>query len=484
MRIPCVILGSILLASCGREGRSSYASPDEPLAEGVAISGLWFNQGASHVLRDLRYGKPFGQPAVVQDRAGLLTVGLDVEPDWEPRDLVAVLQFDGVRGIRREVHDLYVEADGFQGFPDDTFDFDVPAHLVAEASHFTVTLHEYDPDDRVETDNPDARFDLRDEPWTVRETGSITVRLIPVQYDADGSGRVPDTSPAQLQEYEQALRGMYPVTDVRIEVGDTLPWGSVLQPSGAGWSTLLTRMSDLRASESLHPNTYFYALFEPASTEEAFCGMGCVLGLSPVGTLQDASTRASIGLGYTGRLSADTMVHEIGHAHGREHAPCGQGVASIDPAFPHSGARLGTWGWNITTGELYDPNQTTDMMGYCSPIWVSNYTWFHLSDRVRSLEQQGESFERSTPREYRRFAVETDGSVVPVGPARLLPRSGAPLRTVQLDDARGAREIGAHWVPFVDLPAVDGVQPGMLLVESGADWDPDSRLALVPGPRD
>ena len=40
---------------------------------------------------------------------------------------------------------------------------------------------------------------------------------------------------------------------------------------------------------------------------------------------------------------ADTAAHELGHSHGRNHAPCGMGLdpSSIDPAYPHDGGKIG-----------------------------------------------------------------------------------------------------------------------------------------------
>ena len=44
-----------------------------------------------------------------------------------------------------------------------------------------------------------------------RPVGPLRVLLVPLRYDADGSGRLPDTSPAQLQAFHDALLAMFPV---------------------------------------------------------------------------------------------------------------------------------------------------------------------------------------------------------------------------------------------------------------------------------
>ena len=85
-------------------------------------------------------------------------------------------------------------------------------------------------------------------------------------------------------------------------------------------------------------------------------------GLSPVVTNPtDSASRGSVGLGFTGDGSAGTMAHEVGHAHGRSHAPCG-GASGVDPGFPYSGGAIGTWGYSAATKQLMDPAQTKDVM--------------------------------------------------------------------------------------------------------------------------
>ncbi len=464
----CTALLGLALATAGCGERAEPAaslSPDAPLAEGVQMRTITFNQGASHVLRDTRYGKPFGQPFVVQDREGLLRLMLDVDEEvWEPRTIAAVVDFEGTRGAERFVHTLTVEGDSLQGDLDSTFDIPIPGRLVHEGSFYTVSLHEVDA--RVDEDAPrptpteeDPWFDLREEPWDVQPTGTMHLRIIPVLVQ----GRAPDTSTAQINAFTDAMRGMYPVSDIRVEVGEPVSWGSALGPSGSGWSSLLAEISSLRAAETdLAPNTYFYGLFAPADSADEFCaGGGCVLGLSNFGTLRDVDTRASIGVGWNGALAVETMVHEVGHAHGREHAPCG-GAQGVDPGFPHSNARLGTYGYDITSGELVDPSSAADMMGYCSPIWVSDYTWFNLAQRTAALnEPVPVAMSAVQPRYWQRYAVELDGSVVPIGEPTLRRRAPTGTdRTIVVEDARGTRTETAAWFPSSHLPGA-----GMLMLE-------------------
>src|SRR4029079_14363205 len=83
-------------------------------------------------------------------------------------------------------------------------------------------------------------------------------------------------------------------------------------------------------------------------------------------------------------IAWETSVHEIGHTHGRDHSPCG-GAAGADPSYPYQGAIIGKWGYNLLTQQLYNPNNVTDVMGYCQPIWVSDFTFKGFFDRIKAV---------------------------------------------------------------------------------------------------
>ena len=75
-------------------------------------------------------------------------------------------------------------------------------------------------------------------------------------------------------------------------------------------------------------------------------------------------------------------MHELGHNHGREHAPCG---VSGDANYPYNGGSIGVYGYDLLTGQLFSPNEHADMMSYCDPTWISDYNFLALFDRVRSV---------------------------------------------------------------------------------------------------
>jgi hypothetical protein len=93
-----------------------------------------------------------------------------------------------------------------------------------------------------------------------------------------------------------------------------------------------------------------------------------------------------VGLGWFNRPSHTTelVAHELAHNMGRLHAPCG-GAAGPDPAYPHPGGSIGTYGHDLYTWSLSGtgtPTQyatgTGDLMSYCTPPWISDYTYLGL----------------------------------------------------------------------------------------------------------
>jgi hypothetical protein len=127
---------------------------------------------------------------------------------------------------------------------------------------------------------------------------------------------------------------------------------------------------DMRDADAPPANVYYYAAFAPAATLSGYCrsGSGCVTGTTPIGL------PVSVGVGFTGDASAGTLAHEVGHAHGLKHAPCGT-TDDVDPNFPDPQGTIGSWGYDSLQKVLIDPTNHADMMGYCDPEWISDYDY-------------------------------------------------------------------------------------------------------------
>ena len=314
----------------------------------------------------------------------------------------------------------------------------------------------------------------------VMKSGTLKIVVVPVKYNADGSGRTPDVSAAQLARYKQTFMARYPAETVDITARAPWSYSSAIYANGNGFSAVLNAVTNLRKTDGVASDVYYYGALAPTSSFNSFCGGGCVTGLSTVvDSPQTSFLRASVGVGYTGDDSVNTAAHEVGHAHGRNHAPCG-GASGVDPDFPYSGASIGTWGYDIFAKTLLSPSVGHDMMGYCDNEWVSDYTYTALFDRIASLNGNpvsgatgqtaaGSGNFQSTAEvagpggTFRMANVAADGSVTWTNEIELdqEPTAGKSL-TATFTGANGTT-VGthtAHFYPYDHLPG------GVLVVPS------------------
>jgi hypothetical protein len=446
-------------SEAGGEGGTDTSDGSIPMGAPVtnlAIAKVSINQGVEVTLNLNGDDVTNLNTQLVRGRHALVRVFVAPLGGWQPREVQAVLTLEGTQGTRRYESILDVSAVSTDGNLDSTFTFEIPSEDLPSDQSMSVSLHELG----------DASFE-GDASWSTwpsegvyaaafTPVGPLRITLVPIQYDADGSGRLPDVSEAQLQIYEDLMLGMYPVPSVEITVADPFPWGGEIAASGQGWQQLLTAIVGLRGALGLGADEYIYGLFNAAETFNGFCSFGCVAGLSLLAPNPgDAMARSSIGMGFTGQDSALTLAHEVGHAHGREHAPCMLLGQPSDPNYPYSNAVLGVWGWDMPNGALKEPNANTDIMGYCKPNWISDYTFDGLLTRSVAVNQAGMGDELPL-REWSSTWVDEQGVVGTISTQMLgLPENtGARSHALRYLDGEGAvvREDQARFYPTDHLP--------------------------------
>jgi hypothetical protein len=172
-----------------------------------------------------------------------------------------------------------------------------------------------------------------------------------------------NVSGATQESFLNDLKKILPVgaydADVRLPYTTTAP---ALQSdnANAAWGTVLSELLALRFTDG--STRYYYGVVK-TTYSSGVAGSGYVGG----------SARTALGWDHLPSGSS-VMAHEIGHNLSRQHAPCG-GVASPDPAFPYVGGKIGVWGLDLVGLILKSPLTYIDLMGYCSPAWVSDYSW-------------------------------------------------------------------------------------------------------------
>lgn len=194
-----------------------------------------------------------------------------------------------------------------------------------------------------------------------------------------GTGNV---TVGNLDQWVARLAKMFPIGSVEVTLGATFTSSVVLGSDGTGWSTLLTELAakhQLDASSLGGSDRYYYGALS-VDYGSGVAGLGYV----PSSPSSSFYYRTAIGWdktsGYSdGGLFPEVFAHEVGHNMGRPHSPCGS-VASSDPAYPHAGGYIGVWGYDSVFNALHSPFTDKDIMGYCTPNWVSDYVYKQILD--------------------------------------------------------------------------------------------------------
>jgi hypothetical protein len=200
----------------------------------------------------------------------------------------------------------------------------------------------------------------------VRNLGPFKATIVPVTYTG---GIAPDSNPdpslLNASLYDD-FKAMMPVADsLDVQVAGPVSFSQTRVGGGdnAWWSNLLDLIDTTRGAS----DRYHYGLVNPKYTNSELM-MGVIAGIGFIGA--PSATGLDVAFG-----AKSTAAHEVGHNFGRNHAPCnvsGPGWPN-DPKY--AGGKIGVWGLDLRTTTLKDPTVITDLMGYCSNVWISDFTY-------------------------------------------------------------------------------------------------------------
>jgi hypothetical protein len=209
----------------------------------------------------------------------------------------------------------------------------------------------------------------------------LDIKIVPIRYTHLPNGR---TYPAPtVDTVSQWAMKSFPLQSVRVSFRAPLDYSGDLS-DGAAWEQLLDRVTTVRLAEGAPAPQIYYALVPTQNGADRWF-KGGVAGIGWVGM------RAAVSLDFgpgqeekTGRIAA----HEIGHNLRRYHAPCGTSGDPRQP-FPYPGGSIGAdvFGLDIANGRVWSPaapDAARDVMSYCTPQWVSDFTYTALYHEQRS----------------------------------------------------------------------------------------------------
>lgn len=181
---------------------------------------------------------------------------------------------------------------------------------------------------------------------------SFDVTFVPIVLNGEPAVVTMNDAEAMLDE---TLR-IHPVASYSIEIRDSYAFDGNTQQ---GWIDLLYELSDLRSSDG--SDRIYYGVL-PRSISGGIGGIGF------------------IGYPVAHGLEDDHIVaHELGHTLSLDHAP-GCGASGSDPNYPYSGGKIGTWGYDVDSGQLVNPGSHYDVMTYCGPSWISDYNYLNVAE--------------------------------------------------------------------------------------------------------
>lgn len=314
---------------------------------------------------------------VVAGRPALFRLFVNVASGFGARSLSARLFLDNGGTVSTYLSDdkPTISGSSEEEELDTTFQIDVPKEAITPQTRYSVEVVECGGTASGGMQSPRFPSSEGAELGAV-ESGVLKVHFVPVRVN----NLLPETADSALAPYKELLLATYPVTDVQFTVGETLEAGSL------NWTGILDSVRSRRTSDRPAADVYYYGLVRPNATLREYCQRACTTGIGfvPQGSSnQMANQRVAVGIGFSDRVSAETMAHELGHNHGRLHTDCG-GPDQPDSNYPYDDGEVGVYGYDSRMQAIYPPNRT-DIMGYCDNKWFSDYTYQGLLQRVRSV---------------------------------------------------------------------------------------------------
>ncbi len=238
----------------------------------------------------------------------------------------------------------------------DSWNVFVPGNLIVPGLGIRVTV---DPNDVIlEVDEENNIFPgpAGVHALDVRSLPVFDVHFVPIQ----ASGLTGDVTEANVHTYLAEALKVFPLPGANVSVRSQ-PFVSSVNNDGSflRWVDILHEMLLLlHAVEGA--TSHYYGVLARVNTSP---GIG-LCGLAYPGT------PVAIGRDDCGSWTA---AHEWGHNFGGLHVACG--VTGEDPDYPYLDGSIGVYGYDTSTGEVKTPGTDKDLMSYCDPMWISDYTF-------------------------------------------------------------------------------------------------------------
>jgi hypothetical protein len=378
-------------ASSGEAGAAGAEAGSVSAPPGLVLRAITISQTLEIPLMAAGVEVDVGRRPVplIAGKRALLRAFVDTEPGFVERPLIGVLDLVSPQGDDTLVDNRSIAQSSLQDELTTTFVFDVSASDLLTTSNYRVRVLEADT-------TPLARF-----PRTgflalqAKTMPAFELTLVPLVV----SGFAPKAGDVELAALEARLLALYPSTAVDVTLAPAVAIDYAVTESGEGWDDALELVYDLRRKAQPARDVFYYGMLAPAASYAAYCpSAACntgIVGYSLVAAEDEDNYRGALGVsvfqdGSGAKDAWDTLAHELGHALGRDHSPCGVDPSDTDPDYPYANGGLnGIYGFDFGAMKLIKPRPYRDVMGYCTPIWISDYTYRGIFDRLEYIAGEG-----------------------------------------------------------------------------------------------
>jgi hypothetical protein len=444
-------------AEAGTAGDGVSGEGATPLAP-VTLASVRAYQAVEVVLAEGDAAVATRNAPLIAGRAAMLRGFVTAPPAITPRELVGRLSLVNLESATLLESRVTVSGASEEGKLDSTFVFQVGAAQVTTDLEWSLTLEEADGE-------VIARFPSQGTAalGATDASGVLELTMVPML----ANGFTPDLSPAALERYLTYARATFPVPDVIATVREAVTLDFPVESDGTGLTQALDRLYEVREADAPADNVYYYGVLTPSATFEEYCELGCTVGLASIANPNNVYYRGGIGTGYfvnaADTTSQETLVHELGHAMGRAHSPCGTDDSSF---FPYTGGSIGVWGYDGAV--LRNPSRFSDVMGYCLPVWISDYTYAGLFNRIAHVNATASArlLGDDEKRRYRRLIVDHDGALRWGSESETAPPDTTTSVELTLSSSASPEPelVRVAYAPFDHLPGGFALVPAELLV--------------------
>lgn len=252
--------------------------------------------------------------------------------------------------LPRSINEVYLS---------ETYNAAIPAEIVQPGTRYYLSAQ--DANSTPEANTINNRYPA--EGWAdlpVLNVPPLDLVIVPVVTKSIN----PNLTDSRLQELLALTYQLYPFPDINVEIKPAITY------TGESWPEMLKLVENIQIANGETDRYYLGIAGHPLTFET----MNITAGYAYIGR------RVATSLPL-----ADTIAHELGHNFGREHAPCGD-APGADAQYPYANGEIGVYG--LGPDGLRFNDSYYDVMSYCTPVWISDYTYDAVINKVAAASSE------------------------------------------------------------------------------------------------